>query len=934
MGFDRAQRVPTCTYRVQLNASFTFEDLATLVPYLHQLGVGDVYCSPIFAAAPGSTHGYDVSDYSTLNPELGGEAGFALLTEVLKAHGMGVLLDFVPNHMGINGPFNAWWLDVLECGRFSPYGRFFDIHWNGSAKNGGRILVPMLEDHYGVVLEQGKLGVQYEDGGFWVKYGETRFPLCPESYQEILEPVARTLPEDSGRRVEIEAIVAGIARLPKPEPSAPREDREKRAAKLLELKTRLKKVADDAGVRGALTDELAALNGRPGGPASFARLDALLSAQHYRLARWKVGAHETNYRRFFAIDTLVGLRMEKEEVFNESHRTLAKLLAQKKVSGLRIDHIDGLWDPLQYLERLQALAPPDDEGRPLYLLVEKIIEGDERLPVNWPVHGTTGYEFPAQMAALLTDRRNEARFTRLFAGFSGDTRSIDDVVYESKRLILEEMFANAVNNLAYQLDGIVSEDRRWRDLTRHELTVAIREIMAGLAVYRTYRRPDGDQLASDAKALERACESAIARNRRLDPEPFRFLRDALIGRYRPSGDAADLEERLLRWVLTFQQYTGAVMAKSVEDTAFYVYNRLIGLNEVGGDPALFGGTVEMFHRANRERRDAMPLTMLATSTHDTKLSEDARARLYALSEIPDEWSQWLLAWQEANAGLKSDVGGLPAPDANEEYRLYQTLLAAWPVDANAVDEAFRERIRQNLRKAVGEAKRNTTWIHTNEQWLEACDRFVDAILENDSAFLASFRPKAARLAHLGAINSLTQTVLKLTSPGVPDLYQGNELWDFSLVDPDNRRPVDFARRRRLLEAVVNRSPRELMRGWADGAVKLRTTAELLRFRREHADLFSYGDYVPLEVRGTFAAHAVAFRRQRREESLVVVVPRLTAKLGCPPLGLVWTDTAVSVGNAGNGWRDLFTGAVHAGNTLPLAELFSELPFAVLYREKA
>lgn len=932
MALTEAQRIPRATYRVQLHGQFKFSDLERRIPYLAALGVSDCYSSPIHLSTPGSTHGYDVADYRRINPELGGEMGFGNLAAKLAERRMGLLVDFVSNHMGISGPFNVWWGNVLECGPYSPYARFFDLHWRAADEaERPRILVPVLEDHYGIVLESGGLQLRYFENTLRVYYGELHFPLNPGAYAGVLGGVfARSDCPAKAQGMLREWADAFQVLVPPGSRPAPNPEIPERFDA---LKEKLSQALDrDPNLRAMLDSHLEKLNGRKGDPSSFDPLDRILENQHYRLARWKTGIYAINYRRFFAIDTLVGLRMENPEVFNASHGLLALLLRGNKVTGLRIDHIDGLWDPQEYLERLQALKPADPNEKPLYVVVEKILEPGETLPESWPIHGTTGYEFITQCAGLLTRAASEKEFTVIYREFTGEAQSFEDLVYEKKRAILAEMFINTLTQLATNLSRLLAADRLWRDVTPRELMVALREIMANFPVYRTYRRlgrPCGDQ---DRRTIETACALAVRRNPLLDLEPFNLVRDVVIGAYPPPSASEERRAQLGRWVLGFQQYTGAVMAKSVEDTAFYLYNRLIALNEVGGNPAQFGAPIEAFHATNRERRRQTPHGMIATSTHDNKMSEDVRARLYALSEIPEEWRAWLLEWRDLNRGHKASVDGHDAPDSNEEYRLYQVLLGAWPLGADSTDEAFRERIRTYFRKAVNEAKLNTTWTQPNEAWLAAGDRFIDGILTPTSgrAFLESFIPKANRLAHLGSINSLVQVVLKLTSPGVPDLYQGNETWDFSLVDPDNRRPVDFEMREKLLEEVEEQPPLELLRGWRDGRIKLRVTRDLLHFRRDHANLFRFGDYAPLAIHGRFADHAVCFQRTFEGETILAVTARQTAKIGCPPLGLVWEDTGVAGPRAVQEWRDLFTNRkFNAGADLRLSDLFAELPFAVL-----
>jgi (1->4)-alpha-D-glucan 1-alpha-D-glucosylmutase len=934
MPFTDSQGVPVSTYRLQLRKEFPFASATSVLPLLHQLGITHCYCSPILMSAPGSTHGYDVNDYHRIDSELGGRGGFDDFAKAVRSRGMGIVLDFVPNHMGIHGSSNRWWQDVLECGRNSPHADFFDIDWGEANPPGrARVLVPVLEDQYGVVLDAGLLTIGYEDGAFFVRYHDHRFPVSPATYAMLLAGIADQPECSDAAREKLRTLADAFRSLPLTRGADEPIGRRPRN----ELKAQFATAYDsDETVRQAMAAHLESVNGNDRDPRSRDRLDELLTEQHYRLAHWKTGAHEINYRRFFAIDTLIGLRMENPQVFHETHRMLGNLVREDVVIGLRIDHIDGLRNPLEYLERLQSLALKEGDRAkpPFYVVVEKILEDGEELDRAWPAHGTTGYEFIQQLGKLLVAPQR-AKFDRIYREFTGETTSYEDVVYVNKRLVLDEMFANAVVLLSYQLATIVAGDRRWRDLTRFELSVAVREIMAALHVYRIYRRMNAECRPDDAREIDRACADAIRRNPRQDPQPFTFVRDVLIGRYPPASATQEYRESLWRWVLTWQQYTGAVMAKAVEDTTYYVYNRFIALNEVGGDPEAFGGTVAEFHAAAARRRETMPHTMVATSTHDTKLGEDVRARLYVLSEIPDEWRDWVQEWGSLNVRHKTDINGRLAPDANEEYRLYQTLLGCWPNEWFEPDDAFRGRIREHLRKATNEAKRNTHWLHPNEAWLAACDRFVDALLTpaTGGPFLVSFAPKVQRLAHLGLVNSLTQVVLKCTTPGVPDFYQGSEGWNLSLVDPDNRQLIAWETRAATFQRVQSAAWRDLLRDWRDGGIKLRVTMDLLRFRRERAALFQRGDYTPGEPTGRFAENIVAYRRALGDSAVLVVVPRLSARLGTPPLGLVWEDTRLEMRASGPRWRDVLTGAEYPrGKPLLVSELFRELPFAVLFSD--
>lgn len=932
MPFTDPRGVPASTYRLQLRKEFPFSEATRILPYLQTLGVSHCYLSPILMSAPGSTHGYDVNDYHRIETDLGGLRGFEELAAAVRARDMGILLDFVPNHMGIQGSSNRWWQDVLECGPFSPHADFFDIEWHDPYfSERPRVLVPILDQQYGVVLEDGRFAVQFNPaaGTLALTYEDLGFPLNPSSYAEIFSGAAREAGCPEEARVVLEKLAADFRALPRgedgPIPRALRDGLKRQVAAA---------AAESGAMVSAITAHLKSVNGRAGDSRSVDRLDELVSNQHYRLAHWKAGAHEVNYRRFFAIDTLIGLRMENPNVFEETHRLIGGLVRNALATGLRIDHIDGLRNPLEYLERVQTLALRDgtEATSPFYVVVEKILADGEELDSSWPTHGTTGYEFIRQLADVLVNQAAEQKFTRLYGEFTGTTESFADVVYANKRHVLEEMFANAVTQLGHQLAHLSSADRRWRDLTRHELVVAIREIMAGMGVYRIYRRTNAECRPDDAREIHRACEEALRRNPNRDPQPFEFVRDLLIGRYPPPSATLEFRVSLWRWVLTFQQYTGAVMAKAVEDTAYYVYNRFVALNEVGGDPAAFGGSVDEFHAANIRRRETTPHSLLATSTHDTKFGEDGRARLYVLSEMAGQWSDWVTEWRALNRPFKTNVDGRLAPDANEEYRIYQTLLACWPPDDFVPDESFRQRLREHVRKAVNEAKVNTHWYHPNEAWLESCDRFMNAILtpETGQDFLASFGPKAQRLAHLGMVNTLAQVALKITSPGVPDFYQGCETWNLSLVDPDNRALVDWSGCEEAVAAVRQVSWRTLLRNWKDGRIKLRLTHDLLRFRRQHPGLFQMGDYQPLAADGRYADRLVLFVRRFQREALFVIAPRLTAVLGCPPIGLVWEDTCIAMPPARGHWRDVLTGREWpGGDAAPVAELLSDLPLSVL-----
>jgi (1->4)-alpha-D-glucan 1-alpha-D-glucosylmutase len=930
MPLTESGHVPLSTYRVQLHRDFNFADLSALATYFEELGVSDLYLSPIFKSVPGSQHGYDVTDFSEVNPELGGAEGFGRLAAVLRSHGCRIILDFVPNHMGIEGLLNQRWREVLEHGPKSRYASFFDIQWKAEPnEDHPRVLVPLLANQYGKVLEQGEIKLVCENG-LSLRHQQATLPLRPESYQTILEPMisATSHPETARALRQAIAALSEGADAPPGDKAAADAQLERRTEA---LKERLEKaVSGSKPLAEQLEARLAHLNGVVGESGSFDALHALIERQHYRLARWQYGAHEINYRRFFAIDTLVGLHMENPEVFRECHALLGRLMASGDVAGLRIDHIDGLLQPEAYLRRLQTL-PRADKDKPLYVLVEKILARGEALPPSWPVHGTTGYEFIRDMADILVDGSQASRLDTVYRRFAADNGYVT-LVTSSKRLIIAEMFANAVSNLGAELMGIVADDRMWRDLTRHELTTAVSELAAHLQVYRTYRKrmePPGEQ---DNAVMAEACSRAVADNPRADPQALHFVRDILIGVYPTAGAPAEYRSRILSWVLTFQQYTGAIMAKSVEDTAFYNYNRLVGLNEVGCDPGTIGGSLAAFHQTNEVRQKNSSLSLLTTSTHDSKFSEDVRARLYAISELTREWEVWVEDWRARTEPHLGAIDGRAAPDALDQYRFFQVLLGVWPLSDREVDDAFRARLREHFRKSVDEAKRHTSIMNRNEAYLAACDQFVDSTTTGDSGrdFLEAFRPCAGRVARLGMVNSLAQLVIKCTAPGVPDFYQGNETWNFSLVDPDNRRPVDFGVRVAALGRVADTPVTTLLENWRDGGIKLRTTRDLLRLRREIPGMFLSGSYGRVAAEGAFAAHVVSFVRSHGDETLLVAIPRVASRLGCPPVGPVWEDTRLEGLPPSAAWQDVVTGRSHPGGSpLFLRSLFSELPFAVL-----
>jgi len=990
-------RVPVATYRLQFNRAFTFRDAVAVVPYLDALGLSDLYASSCLAARPGSMHGYDIADHNRLNPEIGTEEDYAGLADALRARGMGQVLDLVPNHMGIAAGCNRWWNDVLENGPSSPYAEFFDIDWDPvKPQLANKVLLPILGDQYGRVLENQELTLEYADGGFALRYFDTRLPVAPRSATLILrhrlEALTAQLGENDPDLQEYQSIITALTNLPGRTERDPERVRERLREKEVIRRRLARLVEGDDAIRTSLEESVRVFNGKRGDPRSFDLLDRLLDEQAYRLAYWRVAAEEINYRRFFDINELAAIRMEDPAVFRETHRLVLRLVEEGKVTGLRLDHPDGLFDPPRYFQVLQrervgqllraqpvlgpptagpdreeAVAPaleqfdatcrpdPTKAGcRPLYLLAEKILGRGERVPTTWAIHGTTGYEFLNLVAGLFVDSGNEKAMTAAYAAFTGQRTPFADLMYESKQLILKVSMSSELNVLGHALDRLSERNRYSRDFTLNSLTHALREVIACFPVYRTYI----DGRSPEVSLQDRACvEVAVAFAKRRNPTTsvsvFDFVKDTLLLRYPENADEA-YREAQRAFVGKFQQVTAPVTAKGIEDTAFYRYNRLVSLNEVGGEPDRFGVPVAEFHKQCQARQEKWPASLSATSTHDTKRSEDVRARISVLSEMPREWRAAVGRWHRWNRRHAGEVDGRPAPDRNEEYLLYQTLIGAWPLwllEGEAL-AAFTARMQQYLLKAAKEAKVNTSWINPNDAYDEALQAFVARILEPGpgNRFLADFITFQGFIARLGMVNSLAQTLIKITAPGVPDFYQGTEVWDFSLVDPDNRRPVDFALRAALLAGLRERIAagdlaslaRDLVEYWPDGRIKLYTINRALTCRREAPDLFRAGEYIPLRTDGRHADRLCAFARRRESRTVLTVVPRLVAPVtdngARLPLGRdLWADTWLVVpGDLGAGpYRNLFTGTElrpsvsDAGTVLAVGEILAEYPVALL-----
>jgi (1->4)-alpha-D-glucan 1-alpha-D-glucosylmutase len=960
-------RIPRATYRLQLNREFTFRQAAEIVPYLAALGISHVYCSPYLRARAGSLHGYDIVDHQSINPEIGSPEDFEHFVSELRRHGMGQILDVVPNHMGIMGADNSWWLDVLENGPSSAYADFFDIDWQPvNVELTNKVLVPVLGDHYGSVLERGELRIVFDEAGgsFSIAYHEHRFPVDPREYPRILDAALAT---DEGRRLpdetraELLSLSAAFGHLPAREDTVPERLVERRRDKELHKQRLTRLMGRLPGIRGAIEHAVRTLNGVAGERASFRSLHELLEAQAYRLAYWRVASDEINYRRFFDINTLAALRMENEKVFEAAHCFVLDLAAAGKVDGLRIDHPDGLYDPAQYFRRLQedyarrsgfGLVPHEDghPERPLYVVIEKIAAHHEYVPESWAVHGTTGYRFLSVVNGLFVESAARRRFDRIYRAFVPDAADFEEVAYQAKMSIMRTALASELTVLATELLRIARSDWRTRDYTFNTLRRVLAEIVACFPVYRTYI---ADRVSpQDRRYIDWAVAQARRRSRDAEASAFEFVRGVLLAQT-PPGAPSELARRCLAFAGKFQQFTAPVAAKGVEDTAFYRYNRLVSLNEVGSDPRTFGVSVAAFHQASLDRARNWPHTMLTTSTHDCKRSEDVRMRVNALSELPREWADKLRRWRRLTRSKKRRVEDQPAPSPNDEYLIYQTLLGTWPLedrDAAAL-AAYRERIQRYFIKALREAKTHTSWMNVNEEYEAAVAGFVAELLRapERNPFLADFVPFARRVARIGLFNSLSQVVIKTGSPGVPDFYQGVELWQWHLVDPDNRAPVDYALRRRCLEQLKkdfsepdpNRI-RALVERIEDGHIKLYVTWKALEARRRLEALFSAGDYIALETAGVHGMRLCAFARTHDAGSALIVAPRLIAPLvdraGAPMGAQAWSDTVLVLPDGLRGsYRNVFTGEQVGWETtgeVPVSQVLGNFPVALFVRANA
>ncbi len=928
------------TYRLQFNKDFTFQHAGNIVDYLADLGITHVYASPILTARRGSGHGYDVTDPTRLNPELGTEADFLTFREKLRERGMGLILDIVPNHMSASSE-NAWWMDVLENGPESAYASYFDIDWRPpSSTLQGKVLLPVLGRPFAEALEHQELRPVVLEGKFYIQYFESLFPLAPATYHLILRrrlnELREALGEESASYQEYSGIAAAAAALTD-DTSPARDAGADRRQRFESLRQRLRQLmAQDSKISDFITQNLNGIQGQPKDPASFSSFEAILAQQHYLLAYWQNVNEEINYRRFFTINDLVGQRMQDPLVFEATHALIFRMIEQSSLDGLRIDHIDGLRDPLGYLRQLNEricvalthAAPCNDstasgDANPrLPVFVEKILARDERLPNSWPVTGTTGYDFVNAVNAFFVDPRGAEQIEKIYSRFIGKQIVYDDLLYQKKKLVMSILLGVEIRAAGQQFQMLARGDRYAREIPRLELNQVLLEVTAQMSVYRTYIS-NLDVTADDRHRIEHAIDRARLKAPQLSHQAFDFCRDVLLLLNRPHLLPGQREARLA-FVMRWQQFTGPIMAKAFEDTFLYVFNPLISLNEVGGDPRPSSAPAADYATYVTTRQKHWPHAMNASTTHDTKRGEDVRARINVLSETPVEWQKRLDRWAKMNADHRKTIDGAPVPDRNEEIFLYETLLGAWPFDG--VDTSFVGRMKEYAIKATREAMVHTRWTRPNLQHEHALERFIAAILRpgTKNKFLADFTEFQKSIAFYGMANSLAQTLLKIASPGVPDFYQGSDLWDFRLVDPDNRHPVDFDGRKlalkKLRELVEAPSPAylELAKNWRDGSIKLFVAWKALHQRLRHPELYAGGDFLMLDVLGKRAQHISAFARRLQKSWALIFAPRWLARAGFPlppqGVGQFWGDTAVRLPKGAPAeWKNVFTNAtVKAG----------------------
>lgn len=952
---NMATRVPLATYRIQFNKDFTFNDACKILDYLRDLGITEIYASPILTSRRGSGHGYDVTNPTRINPELGTEEEFDSFLDELEKRRMGLLLDIVPNHMAASSE-NPWWMDVLENGPDSAFASYFDIDWHPPSRNlDNKILLPILGRPFGEALDCGELKLTFREGKFSIEYFDSSFPLAPRTYRSVLtyriSRLRNVLDEESAAYQEYQGIVAALTTLAERD-LAPLEAAADRRVRFESIRERLRQLAASSKeIAQVLQENLALFNGKEGDPNSFSNLQRLLGEQYYVLAYWQNVNEVINYRRFFTITDLVGMRVEDSLVFDATHNLILGLIPRGTITGLRIDHIDGLRDPLGYLKRLQARVAAEGGGSSsgeTYLVVEKILERNEDLPADWPVAGTTGYDYLDFANRLQVKPDGAKEVERAYSQFLGRETKFSDVLYQKKKLVMATILGVEMRSLGRQLGELAAQSRYARDYPRHELAEALIETTACFAVYRTYIR-NLDLPAEATKVLDEALAQARTRKPGISAQCFDFLREVLL-LLNPPHVLADQREARLSFVLRWQQFTGPIVAKGLEDTALYVYQPLVSLNDVGGDPDPDNIRPEEFFEFIEKRQRSWPHAMNATSTHDTKRAEDMRSRISVLSEMAEEWDARLQQWASLNEKFRVIGSGTQTPDRNEEYFLYQTLLGMWPL-AKSEEPGVLERLQAYAVKATREAMVHTRWTRPNLAHEDALKKFVADILDEkqNAKFLKDFREFQQGVAFYGMLNGLSQALLKMMLPGVPDFYQGSELWDLRLVDPDNRGTVDFVQRIELLETLKINAADEnvefadaLMANWRDGRIKLYLIWKALGFRQQFRELLADGQFLPAEVTGPRAENLVAFFRVSRSGSALVVAPKwvagsemdLNAGFDAANWKKFWDGTEIVLQEErANIWRNVLTGEqVQSSGTnrrIAVGELLMHFPVGLL-----
>ena len=920
------------TYRLQFNPEFKFTDAHEVIDYLARLGITAVYASPIFHARRGSTHGYDIVDHRAVNPDLGSEQEFRKLNFKAHQNGLAWLQDIVPNHMAIDST-NTMLMDIFEAGEDSRYYDFFEIDWDHPYENmHGKMLVPLLGKLYAECLADGEIQLGYDLDGLSINYYDVRLPLRIQSYPAVFKrDIDRLENELGGNNADFLKFLGTLHLI---ETISSGDGRDAFYRQVRHVKRILFNLySENETVRRFVDDNIAFFNGDDNGGRDA--LDWLISEQLFRLSFWKVATEEINYRRFFTVNDLISVNIEKEEVFNYTHDFVFRYLSEGHFDGLRIDHIDGLFDPETYLRRLR------ERTGETYIVIEKILEEDERLPADWPIEGTTGYEFLNNLNSIFCDNRNRSEFSKLYYKYTGLSKSYEEILHDKKKLIIEKHMAGNIDNLAQFIKRISSQDRYGQDITLFGLKRALVELIACFPVYRTYINNESP-CETDREIIDEAINSAREKNPDLYYE-LRFIEKFLLLKFDDSTDKEE-RQRWLRVIMSFQQFTGPVMAKGFEDTMLYIYNRLTALNEVGSNPNRFGVSVDEFHKFNSARTDEFPLSLSATSTHDTKRGEDTRARILVLSEIPSEWDHNLKTYSRINRSKKKKVSHRYAPDRNDEYFLYQTLLGTYPFEVDLED--YKTRIKEYVIKAVREAKVHTAWIKPDNEYEEAYLAFIDKIFK-DQRFFDEFLPFQQKVAGYGVFNSLAQVLMKMTAPGLPDFYQGCEYWDLTLVDPDNRRQVDFKTRSKSLQEITKGFEKEpeklladLIENRTDGRIKQFLIHRALSERNRRPELYLYGDYIPLECAGQFADNVIAFARRRQSDFALTIVPRFFSRLmredELPMKKDAFKDTVLKIpDDFPSEWVDMISREYHRDvkDTMPLGDILNSFPVALLANEE-